>query len=100
MVAIYRTGAKVGYESRGEQTLKVRRGQVAKRLVNAATVVEQYVRRDRVTGLLKGFESYAVDALSLERLEERLGAGVVVRRPWAAHALDASDCGDFSPEIP
>ena len=95
-----RTGEKVGQESSGEQTLKLDRGEVAQGLMNPEPVIEQQVSGNRVRGLLAGLEMSIVDTLHLDRLEERLGTGVVVGRTRAAHALDAADGRDLAPEVP
>ena len=68
--------------------------------MNAASVIEQQVLRDRVFGLFSAPKMRYVDALNLERLEERFDAGIVVGGAWTAHALDAADGGDLAPEVP
>lgn len=100
MATKLRTAEKVGDESSGEQVLKANRRQVAEGLVDAASVVEQKKCCNRVFGFLPGLEMQSVDAFDLERLEERLGAGVVVRRAQATHALDVAYGGHLAPKGP
>ena len=100
MVTKLRTSEKVGSGSSGEQALKVDRSQVAKGLVDTVPVVEQQVYRDRAFSFLSGPEMQSVDAFDLERLEERLGAGIVVGRARAAHALDTAHSGHLASEVP
>ena len=85
---------------RGEGSFKFYRSKVAEGLVDAASVVEQQVSRNRARGFLASLEMSIVDTLHLDGLEERLGAGVVVGRARAAHALDAADGRDLAPEVP
>ena len=68
--------------------------------MNTASVVEQQVGRNRVCSFLTGPEMRSVDAFHLERLEERLSAGVVIGCARTAHALDSADGRDLAPEVP
>ena len=95
-----RTEEKVGEESSGKQAFKVNRGEIAEGLVNAASVIEQQVFCNRVFSLFSAPKMCSIDALNLESLEERFGAGIVVGDTRTAHALDAADGGDLAPEVP
>ena len=72
----------------GGGRLVLARRHVADGRVEAHTVVERLdVLEDRRPGLLPGPEERPIGELGLQRLEERLGAGVVVAVALAAHAL-------------
>ena len=68
--------------------------------MNTVSVVEQQVCRNRVFCFLAGFKMRSVHTFHLERLEECLGAGIVVGRTRTAHALYAAYGGDLAPKVP
>lgn len=75
-------------------------GTVAQRLVNPAPVVKQHVFRNRIRRLFARPEILPVEPFHLQRLEERLGTGIIIRRARAAHTLYSADFLNFVPEIP
>lgn len=84
----------------GKYPFKLNRSMVARRLVNPAPVVKQHVFRNRVRRLFARPEILPVEPFHLQRLEERLGTGIIIRRARAAHTLYSADFLNFVPEIP
>ena len=84
----------------GKYPFKLNRSTVAQRLVNPASVVKQHVFRNRVRRLFARPEILTVEPFHLQRLEERLGTGIIIRRARAAHTLYSADFLNFVPEIP
>ena len=84
----------------GKYPFKLNRSMVAQRLVNPAPVVKQHVFRNRIRRLFARPEILPVEPFHLQRLEERLGTGIIIRRARAAHTLYSADFLNFVPEIP
>lgn len=84
----------------GKYPFKLNRSMIAQRLVNSVPVVKQHVFRNRIRRLFARPEIIPVEPFHLQRLEERLGTGIIIRRARAAHTLYSADFLNFVPEIP
>ena len=67
--------------------------------MDSAPVVEQHILGNFFSRLPAGGEARRIDAFHLQRTEEALRAGVVVRAAGAAHALKTAVAGHGAAEV-